>query len=162
VTLAVLKGLLAPIIKDDVNFVNAQIVAKDQGITVKETTSSEAEDFLNLITVRTVSSASTCRISGTIYGKNDPRIVKINNFRLEMAPEGHLALIYNVDKPGSIGAIGSALGHHNINIERMQVGQETEGKQNIILLCTDAAIPDAALEELRALSMVSSLTPLEL
>jgi len=162
ITMAVLKGLLTPSVKDDVNFVNAQLLAKERGIKVKETTSLEAEDFLNLITVRATGSSSAVTVAGTIYGKKDPRIVKINNFRLEMIPEGHLALIYNVDQPGSIGEIGSTLGRHHVNIDRMQVGQEKEGKRNIIFLSTDIPIPEGALEQLRESSLVKSVKPLEL
>lgn len=162
ISMAVLKGLLTPVVKDDVNFVNAQVVAKNQGITVRETTTSEAADFLNLITLRASSAESTHTLAGTIYGKREPRIVKINNFRLEMIPEGPLTLIYNVDEPGCIGEIGRTLGDHGINIDRMQVGQEKEGKRNIVFLCTDVRIPDAVVAELRSLSLIRSVTPLEL
>jgi D-3-phosphoglycerate dehydrogenase / 2-oxoglutarate reductase len=70
-------------------------------------------------------------------------------------------LIYNKDIPGSIGEIGTTLGKHDINIGRMQVGQEEGGERNIIFLCTDTAIPPEVLEELRNLRTVKSVTPLE-
>ena len=161
VTTAALKGLLTPAVKDDVNFVNAHHIAKDRGIKVTETTSAESEDYISLITVRTVTAEMSSTVSGTIFGKRDSRIVKINNFRLEMIPSGHLALIYNIDQPGSIGQIGSTLGKHHINIGRMQVGQEEEGDRNIIFLSTDTPIPEPVLDELRGLSLVKSVTPLE-
>jgi D-3-phosphoglycerate dehydrogenase len=161
VSMAVLKGLLTPMVKDDVNFVNAQILAKERGIKVSEVTSSESEDYINLVTVRAVGAEKTNVVSGTIFGKNNPRIVGINTFRLEMIPEGHLALIQNMDKPGAIGSIGSVLGDNDINIGRMQVGQESEGNRNIIMLSTDTAIPDDVLEALRALPLVNTVTPLE-
>jgi len=72
-----------------------------------------------------------------------------------------MAIINNLDKPGAIGSIGTTLGNHDINIARMQVGQEEEGNHNIIFLNTDTQIPTAVLEELRALPMVKSVTPLE-
>jgi D-3-phosphoglycerate dehydrogenase len=103
----------------------------------------------------------TTSVAGTIYGKRDPRIVKINNFGLELIPEGHLALIYNMDKPGAIGSIGTTLGKHDINISRMQVGQDQDGENNIIFLRTDTPIIEEALIELRALPMVKTVTPLE-
>ena len=78
-----------------------------------------------------------------------------------MIPKGHLALIHNVDIPGSIGEIGTTLGKHKINIGRMQVGQEEEGDRNIIFLCTDTPIPEAVLEDLRQLRTVKTVTPLE-
>jgi D-3-phosphoglycerate dehydrogenase len=161
VSTAILKGLLAPILKDDVNFVNAHILAKERGIAVTETTTAEVDRYVSLVTVRVITTEMENAVSGTIFGKNDPRIVGINTFRLEMVPDGHLALIYNLDKPGSIGEIGTTLGKHNINIGRMQVGQEEEGDRNIIFLATDTPIPDKVFDELRNLSLVKTVIPLE-
>jgi D-3-phosphoglycerate dehydrogenase len=162
VSTAVLRGLLVPIVKDDVNFVNAGFIAKERGIKVTETATTESEDFMNLITITGVVANKPVTIAGTIFGKKDERIVKINNFRLEMHPSGHLALIHNLDKPGAIGSIGTTLGKNRINIGRMQVGQEEDGERNIILLKTDSPIPEKVLEELRALPLVKSVIPLEL
>lgn len=161
VTTAVLKGLLTRMVKDDVNFVNAKIIAKERGIKVTETTSAKSEDYINLITVKVITTKMTSTVSGTIFGKSDSRVVRINTFRLEMVPKGHLALIHNYDRPGSIGEIGTTLGKHNINIGRMQVGQEEEGDRNIIFLCTDTPIPEAVVAELLTLPTVKTVTPLE-
>ncbi len=161
ISTAVLKGLLTPVVKDDVNFVNANMIAKERGIKVTESTSDESEDYLNLIIVRVTTTEMTTEVTGTIFGKKEPRIVKINNFRLELIPSGHLALIHNLDKPGAIGSIGSTLGKHNINIGRMQVGQEEEGERNVIFLETDTPIPEDVIEELRALPLIKTVTPLE-
>lgn len=162
VSTAVLKGLLAAVVKDDVNFVNANIIAKERGIKVTEATSIDAEHFINLITVRVKTTEMTSTVSGTIYGKSEPRIVKINNFGLEVIPEGHLALIFNLNKSGAIGSIGTTLGKNDINISRMQVGQDEDGVNNIIFLKTDTPIPNNVLKELRDLSMVITVTLLEL
>jgi len=161
VSVAVLRGLLAPVVKDDVNFVNAQILAKERGIKVKETTSDDSEEYINLITVQVVSSEMTNTVSGTIFGKDQTRIVKLNNFRLEMIPEGHLALIYNLDKPGAIGSFTTLLGDNNINIDKMQVGQEETGKLNIIFLKTNVSMPPKVINKLLALPLIISVTPLE-
>lgn len=161
VSSSVLRGLLSPIVRDDVNFVNAPVIAKEMGITVTETETADAEEYINLITVRIITTQMETTVSGTIFGKNEARVVRINSFRLEMVPKGHLALIHNVDIPGSIGEIGTMLGKHSINIGRMQVGQEQEGDRNIIFLETDTPIPDSVLEELRALKTVKTVIPLE-
>lgn len=162
VALALLKGLLTPIVKDDVNFVNAQLLAKERGIKLTETISSNSGHYVNLVTVRLITTEMTNTVSGTIFGKNDPRIVKINNFSLELKPKGHLALIHNLDQPGAIGSIGSTLGDHGINIGRMQVGQEEEGDRNIIFFATDTPIPEHVSDKLRALPLVKTVTLLEL
>jgi len=162
ITTAILKGFLSPMVQDAVNFVNSPLIAQEMGIKVTESTSVESDHFINLITLKVVTTAMTNTVSGTIYGKRDPRIVQINNFGLELIPEGHLALIYNQDKPGAIGSIGTTLGKHRINISRMQVGQDQDGENNIIFLRTDTSIPDHVLEELRALPLINTVTPLEL
>ncbi len=159
---AILKGLLAPMVKDAVNTVNAPVFAKERGIKVTETSSAQTEDYLNLITVRATTTEMTSIVAGTIIGKHEPRVVKINNFRLEMIPEGHSAIIHNLDKPGAIGSIGVTLGKHNINISQMQVGQDKDGEHNIIFLRTDTPIPDDVVEEVRNLPMIETVMPLEL
>lgn len=161
VTTAVLKGFLKLMVGDDVNFVNALHLAKEMGIRVTESASADAEEFINLIRVKVVTTHMDNTVAGTIYGKKDPRIVQINTFRLELIPSGHLALIHNLDKPGAIGSIGTTLGKHQINIGRMQVGQEEEGNRNIIFLCTDTMIPEPVLKELRELPLVKMVMPLE-
>jgi D-3-phosphoglycerate dehydrogenase / 2-oxoglutarate reductase len=162
VSTAILKGLLTPMISDMVNSVNAPIIAKDRGIKVSETRQADAEDYINLIRVRAKTPEKSTSLDGTVFGKNDPRIVKINNFRLEMIPHGHSAIIHNKDVPGAIGSIGTTLGDNKINIGRMQVGQEEEGDRNIIFLRTDTPIPPKVVEQLRALPLVNSVIPLEL
>ena len=162
VTTAALKGLLTPFLQDEVNFVNATVIAKERGIKVIESRSVEAEDFTNLITIQATGSKGSNTVSGTIFGKHEPRIVRVNSFRLEVVPEGHLLFIHNMDKPGAIGSVGTVLGRHNINIGRMHVGQEEDGDRNVILLVTDTPAPPETLKELRALPLVKSVTPLEL
>jgi D-3-phosphoglycerate dehydrogenase len=161
-TVSVLKGLLTPMLKDVVNFVNAPILAKDRGIRVMESKTDTADDFLNLITLKVKTQKMESSISGTLFGKYEPRIVRLNAFRLEAIPEGHMLLINNEDKPGVIGSIGMTLGKYGINIERMQVGQEKEKGGNIILLTTDQIVPDPALKELTSLPSVIKALPLEL
>ena len=162
VSTAVLKGLLTPILKDNVNFVNAPVIAKERGIKVTEMSSSESEDYMNLITLRVKTTETTSIVSGTIFGKKDSRVVKINNFRLEMIPQGHLVLINNIDRPGAIGSIGILLGKHNVNIAQMHVGQEKDGEKNIILLRTDAPLTQDIIDDLNSLPLVNNAIYLEL
>lgn len=162
VTTSFLKGLLTPMIKDMVNSVNASFIAKERGIRVTESTSSDAQDYTNLIRVRAETTEMSTTLEGTVFGKNDPRIVRIDTFRLEMVPHGHSAIIHNQDRPGAIGSIGVTLGKNNINIGRMQVGQDKEGDRNIIFLRTDTPITEDVVAQLRDLPLVNTVIPLEL
>lgn len=162
VTTAIIKGFLTPRVGEGVNSINAPVLAKERGIKISESSSAAAEDYINLITIRAVGAELTNVISGTIFGKDQPKILMINDFRLELIPEGHILLIYNLDKPGAIGGIGTTLGKHAINIGRMHVGQDQVGERNIIFLQTDTQVSEDVLVELREMSMVKSVTPLEL
>ncbi len=162
VTVALLKGLLAPALQEDVNYVNAPIRAKERGIKVTESTTSETEDFINLIKVRVKYTGGEMTVAGTIFGKKEPRIVQIDDFRLDAVPEGHMLYIMNEDRPGVIGSIGVAIGEEGVNISRMYVGQEPAKKCNIILLCLDAEATDDLVKKVASLPHVLSVKPLEL
>jgi D-3-phosphoglycerate dehydrogenase len=161
-TTATLKGLMAPILGDDVNFVNAPFIAADRGIKVVESKSRTSEDFSSLIklTVKTLDAENI--VCGAIFGKDMPRILRINDFRLEAVPEGHNLLIHNQDRPGAIGFIGAVIGKHGINISRMQVGEEKEKKQNVVLLTTSAVVGNEVVEELSEQEQVFSVRKIEL
>ncbi len=162
VTLSAIKELLAQFVQDEVNSVNAIAYANEMGIKISESTSKEAGNFLNLIRVTAVTDEETDLLEGTIFGKDDARIVRINKFRLEVIPEGHLGLIHNLDKPGSIGSMGVTLGKHNINISRMMVGREEDGDRNIIFLETDTPVPPEVIKEIEDLELVISMKTFEL
>jgi D-3-phosphoglycerate dehydrogenase len=161
-TLSILKGMLTPILGEMVNFVNVPVHVKERNIRVRESVRSEAEDFTNLISVHLKTSETENLVAGTIFGKKDLRVVRINDFRLEAATEGHVLLIYNIDTPGTIGAIGTCLGRHNINISMMNVGQILDRGQNIIFLRTDGPVPKNVVQELLAMDNVNVVQTLTL
>jgi D-3-phosphoglycerate dehydrogenase / 2-oxoglutarate reductase len=162
VSIAGIKDLLAQFVQHEVNSVNAISLANEMGIKISESTSQEAGNFLNLVRMTVETQEETNILEGTIFGKDDARIVRINKFRLEVIPEGHLGLIHNVDKPGSIGSMGVALGKHNINIARMMVGREEDGDRNIIFLRTDSTVPPDVVKEIEDLDLVISMKTFEL
>ena len=161
-TFSVLKGMLTPILSDMVNFVNIPIHVRERNIKVTESVRAEAEDFTNLVSIRLKTSEQENVVAGTILGKKEPRMVKINDFRLEATLQGHLLLIYNIDTPGTIGAIGSCLGRNGINISMMNVGQVLERGQNIIFLKTDTPTPPHVVKELLAMDNVDVVQAVEL
>jgi D-3-phosphoglycerate dehydrogenase len=148
-TIAVLKGLFTPILEDAVNFVNAPVIAKERGIEVKEVKSSDAGDFTSVIRVRVEAGKKTHRVAGTLFNRKDPRVIEIDNFQVEVVPEGHMILILNVDRPGVIGAVGQVLGDHNINIARMQCSREELGGNALLIIGLDAPLPAGVYDTLR-------------
>lgn len=154
-TYSILKGVLTPILGDMVNFVNVPVVVKERNIKVTASSRDEAEDFTNLISVHVKTAEDANLAAGTMFGKKDPRLVRINDFRLEAAMEGNSLLIYNIDTPGTIGAIGTCLGRHHVNISMMDVGQVLERGENIIFLRTDMPVPQHVIQELLSLDNVN-------
>lgn len=161
-TVALIKGLLSRALREDVNYVNAPLRARERGIKITESKTETAEDFLNLIAVRIKFKGGDNYVAGTIFGKTEPRIVQINRFRLDALPEGHMLYIHNEDRPGVIGLIGVTLGEAGLNISRMYVGQEPEKRRNVILLSVDTPPDENVVSALRNLPHVLSVKPLEL
>ena len=162
VTVAFLKGLFTPILKDAVNFVNAPIIAKERGIKVVESKSSKTEDFTNLLVIRVKTKDEENMLAGTVFGKNEPRLVRLNTFRLEALPAGPMLFVYNNDVPGVIGLLGTTLGDAGVNIERMTVGKEQEQGRNIILLNTNTLIPKDLLQKVRDLPNINDAMVLDM
>ncbi|MDY6862725.1 MAG: phosphoglycerate dehydrogenase [Thermodesulfobacteriota bacterium] len=157
-----LKGLLNLIYEETINFVNAPIIAKERGIKVYETKTSHSEDYASLITLMVKSKKTESLIAGTIFGKKDSRIVKINNFRLEAVPEGHILLIYTFDRPGVIGHIGTILGENGINISKMQFSREKKEGTSLILINTDEPVSKKVKNSLKKTRHFISINQVEL
>ena len=162
ITVAFLKGLFTPILQDAVNYVNAPVIAKDRGIRVVESKSEKAHDFNNVLSARVTTTEGENILVGTVFGKNEPRLVRLNSFRLEALPAGPMLLVYNNDVPGVIGALGTTLGKAGVNISRMTVGREEASKQNIIFLSTDELISKELLARVRELENIDDAIVLEL
>jgi D-3-phosphoglycerate dehydrogenase len=145
-TIAALKGLLAPVL-EGVNYVNAPIIAKERGIKVTETKSAQPKDFTNLITIKTRAGGVEGVVSGSVFGKKDARIVKVDDYELEAVLDGYILVLQNWDKPGTIGGIGTYLGKENVNIAGMQLGREKLGGKAIALLHVDQKVSDKVLAE---------------
>ncbi len=157
ITTTLLKGLLKPILQDSVNYVNAAVVAKSRGIEVVESKSAEAEDYTNLLTVVIKSDKSQIAVAGTLFRKNQPRIVKVDDFTVDAVPEGHMLVVPHRDRPRIIGQVGTLIGEHDINIAGMQLGRKDIGGEAIMLLAVDAPVPQDTVNQIAKLEGVNDV-----
>jgi len=162
ITISLLKGLLSPILSATINFINAPIVAKERGIRVVESKSSEPKDYTNLVDLTVKTSQETISTAASLFGRKDYRIVRLNNFTMEIIPEGHMIVLYNYDRPGVIGNIGSTLGSHGINIARLHLGREQVAKEALVVLSTDSPVPEEVLSKLKNLPHVIGVKALKM
>jgi D-3-phosphoglycerate dehydrogenase len=161
-TLAVLKGLLSPVMESVVNYVNAPLIAKERGIQIVESKSERAGDFSSSITVKAKNGKQDLEVEGAIFGAKHPRIVRVNTFYLEAVPEGYILVLQNKDVPGVVGIIGTILGKNGINIAGMELGRSEKGGNAISFTHVDDSVDKKALDELRALPQIVSATLVKL
>jgi D-3-phosphoglycerate dehydrogenase/(S)-sulfolactate dehydrogenase len=147
----VLKGLLAAAEAGPVNEVSAPGVARDRGIAVVEERAAGHQDYASLVTVTVAGSGAEAVVAGTVFGHRDARIVRVNQFRIEAVPEGHVILCVNDDSPGVVGNVGTALGAAGVNIARISLSRDEAGSAAFSLIAVDSEPTQAVLEALRAL-----------
>jgi len=162
ITLAALKGLLTPMIQENVNYVNAPLIAKDRGIEVKVSTSRDTTEYTSLITIRIKAGGRDFAVSGTLNSKKEPRIIQVDNFPMETVPEGDMLVLMNNDKPGVIGGIGTLLGQNGINIARMQFGRESQGGRAMSVVSIDSPASDEVMAKIKKLPNVLSVKQIKI
>lgn len=150
-TTAFLKGLLNPILQDSVNFVNAPGLAKKRNLNVKESKSHRTGYFSTAITAKITTTKGQHTIVGTLFDDKEPKIVRIDEYRVDFTPEGYLLLAPHIDQPNMIGQIATILGSAGININGMQVGNTTESGTNIMAIAVGNDIPNDILLQLRGI-----------
>ncbi len=154
ITLAVLKGLLSVFVETDLNMVNAPVIAKERGIEVLESRSSESHDFASLISVIITTDEESKTIEGTLFGKEDTRIVRIDEYHVEASPEGNMLVFSNVDAPGVIGKIGTILGNNNINIAGFNLCRRMVKGKAMAIVNLDSPLTDKAQDEIKKISNI--------
>ncbi|MBI4597561.1 MAG: phosphoglycerate dehydrogenase [Candidatus Omnitrophica bacterium] len=154
VTLAILKGILQPMVGENVNYVNASLIAAERGVKVVEAKASRMEEFANVLALEVLSDGKTLTLQGTLSARRQPRIVKIDKYFVEATPEGYMLILKNQDKPGLIGSLGTLLGAAKINIAGMTNGRDEPGGTAITVINIDNAIPPKVMEQVKKLKHV--------
>ena len=162
VTVAAQTGFLSPILDDPVNEVNAPTMMANRGVHVTESKTGHTEDFVSLITVRASHEDGETEVAGTLFGRTDPTIVRIDGYRVDAPPYGHMLVIHNEDKPGMIGRVGTLLGEHGVNIAGMHNGRERIGGEAIMVLNVDGAVEQDVRDELVGIEGIKRATYVEL
>ena len=156
-TMALVYGVLSPILGETVNKINALDLAKERGIDVQAVQSVTEQEFVNRVSVQVKTDKETFSVWGTLTSNNKPRIVKVNNIYMEALPDGYMLFVKNNDKPGFVGAVGTILGEGKVNIASITLGRETEGGLAMSIVNVDSKVPEATLERLRKTKNILSV-----
>lgn len=154
ISLSVLKGFLDPVIKEKVNYVNAGLMLHNMGIEMVESKRSHLDKYTNLITVKFTTRNRTLSVSGTIFAKEEMRIVDFFGYKLDFEPTPYIVAIQNIDKPGMIGRIGTVLGNAGVNIAAMQWSRNRKGEKAVAFVSVDQNVDDQTLDEIRRIDGV--------
>ena len=148
---AVLKGMLGRATDEPVNYVNANYYAEQRGIKVIETKRTETHDYVSMIIVKAASATGApVEIAAALIGKkNEPRLVSLFGYDLDMMPDRFMAFFRYPDRPGMIGKVGTALGDAGVNIGSMQVGRHEAGGTALMGITVDSALPSTLLAKIK-------------
>lgn len=159
-TQAALAGLLRPIL-NDVNMVNAPIIARERGIQVSETRRDRQgiyEGYVKL--TATLADGSTRRVAGTVFSDGRPRLIQVRDINLDAEFAPHMLYVINEDKPGFIGRLGTVLGDAGANIASFALGRSTPGTDAIALVEIDGGVSEQMLAQIRRLPLVKQANAL--
>lgn len=161
ISLAVLKGFLSPF-QERVNYVNAALIAENMGVEMIESKSTHLDKYTNLITVKFVTNTRELAVSGTVFAKQELRIVDFFGYKLDFEPAPYVIAVNNTDKPGTIGRIGTLLGANGINIAAMQWSRNRKGERAVSFISVDGEVSEAVMDQLRGLDGVLRASMLKL
>ncbi|OGE18455.1 MAG: phosphoglycerate dehydrogenase [Candidatus Dadabacteria bacterium RIFCSPHIGHO2_12_FULL_53_21] len=161
-TVAALKGFLTPMMDVVVSHVNAPVIAEERGIKVIESKSSQTKDYTSLISIKVKTEDGESHVSGTIFGKEEPRFVRINGVTIDVVPKGYLLVSENNDRPGFIGAMCTLLGENGVNIGLLHLGREAIGGRAIVFTNVDSPVPAKVIDKISKLPDIISVTQVKL
>lgn len=147
ITAAFTSGFMASADDSGVNIVNAEMLARERGVEITESSSSERGDFSTLVSATIVTDSGELSAAGTIFGNQFLRLVKLGDFHLDAYLDGHLLMYHHIDAPGLIGFMGTVFGKHNVNIAHLALGRKVAGGQAVAVLNLDGAPTPESLVE---------------
>mgnify|MGYP000430482839 CR=1 FL=1 len=150
ITNALLKGLLCDILTEEVNLVNAPVVARRRAIKVTESVSHDSHGLSNRVILKAVTENSEREVTGMVRAGDGPCIISVDGYRVDLHPSEFMLLAHHIDKPGIIGQVGTILGQEQVNIAAMQVGRRRLGGEAVMLLLVDEYVQGEILEKINA------------
>lgn len=153
----ILKGMLSEYVDEAINLINARVYADKRGFNIKEVTTSKSKTYSDLVTIRLPKGADYTSISAAIFGEEDYRIVEIDNYGIELRLEGDIILYRNLDKPGMLASVSSALAQKDINIAALSLGRSEKGSNAITAVSVDKQLDESERSEIQGLEGIQNL-----
>ena len=156
-TVAAVRGILSKWVTEPVNLINAPFLAEDMGIHVTEARDTAPGGYTNLLQIGLETDDGRRTVAGTIFDREEPRLVRIDNYWLEIKPEGHMIVYRNVDRPGMLAAVGSILARNDINIGALALGRAGKGEIALTAFTVDEVVSATVVREIAALDGIEDV-----
>jgi D-3-phosphoglycerate dehydrogenase len=152
------EGLLAAIMGGDrINLVNARARATERGIALATVPALDGEDATTVrATVR--SNGRQMTVGGVALPGVAPRLTRIGDFKVDVAPRRTLIVLTNADVPGVIGRVGTVLGDAGVNIAEYHQARLSQGGEALAAISVDGEVTDALRRRLLEIHDVRSAT----
>jgi D-3-phosphoglycerate dehydrogenase len=150
-------GVLTESLADQVNYVNAEFVAKERGIELTNEVLPNTSGFTNKIGIKLTTAESTIAIAGTVFDDTVQRIIEIDDYMLEVEPKGTMIFFRNTDTPGVIGDVGRILAENGLNISDFRLGRDHK-QQALAVVRVDGQISKSVLDALSTLDACISVS----
>ncbi|HET6527474.1 MAG TPA: phosphoglycerate dehydrogenase [Balneolaceae bacterium] len=154
---SILKGILSHHVSEAVNLINARHYAEERGFKIRETTAGAPKTYTDLISVKLGKDADYQKLSGVVFGDDDYRVVEIDGYAIELRLEGDIILYQNVDKPGMLASVSSALAKQDINIAALSLGRTQKGSNAITAVSVDKKLTENELKPILDLKGVKAV-----
>jgi D-3-phosphoglycerate dehydrogenase len=147
---------------EDINLINSPFFAKEMGIIINETKSGANVNYTNLMSAELTTDKEKRSLAGTVFGSNEIRVVYIDNYHLELKPEGNMLVYSNIDKPGMLANVGKILAEANINIAGLSLGRIDIGKEALTVINVDNDLDKNVVNKIASVSGIKKVFAVKL
>lgn len=155
ITTAGIKGILTNVLQTPANIVNAYYLAKERGIKIIEKKVSKDQDAPGTVQMKITADKGVGSITGAVFGKDEQRIIAVDEYKIDLIPEGYALMSFHRDRPGIVGQVGTLLGENDINIAYMQLGRKAYRGEALMVLGTDEEISESVLVKIRQIKDIA-------
>ncbi|MGE5798171.1 MAG: phosphoglycerate dehydrogenase [Ignavibacteria bacterium] len=154
---SLLKGFLSKMMPEDINLINSPFYAKEMGIIINETKSGANVNYTNLMSAELITDKERRSLAGTVFGNKEIRVVYIDNYHLELKPEGNMLVYSNIDKPGMLANVGKILAEADINIAGLSLGRIDIGKEALTVINVDNDLDKNVVSKIASVSGIKKV-----
>ncbi len=148
---AALAGILEAVTDQRVNAVNADVIAHERGLTVREERTPTSEPWASLVelSIGPADGEPILSLSGsTAHGRS--HLAGFDGFAIDAELSGRMLVTRHHDRPGIVGAVGTVLAEAGINISSLELTRLSEHGEAMMFVSVDEPIAAAVLRRVLA------------